>query len=77
MQYEGATGWLVGEPHSGMAAMFTMMNNARLGVGVQGVSVAEAAYQQASITPMNANRAAARWTAAPARSSIMPMCVGC
>jgi hypothetical protein len=47
MQYEGATGWLVGEPHSGMAAMFTMMNNARLGVGVQGVSVAEAAYQQA------------------------------
>ncbi len=47
MQYDGATGWLVGEPHGGMAAMFTMMNNARLGVGVQGVSIAEAAYQQA------------------------------
>ncbi len=47
MQYDGATGWLVGEPHAGMAAMFTMMNNARLGVGVQGVSIAEAAYQQA------------------------------
>ena len=47
MQYDGATGWLVGEPHKGMAAMFTMMNNARLGVGVQGVSVAEAALQQA------------------------------
>ncbi len=47
MQYDGATGWLVGEPHKGMAAMFTMMNNARLGVGVQGVSVAEAAYQHA------------------------------
>jgi len=47
MQYDGATGWLVGDPHDGMAAMFTMMNNARLGVGVQGVSIAEAAYQQA------------------------------
>jgi alkylation response protein AidB-like acyl-CoA dehydrogenase len=47
MQYEGATGWLVGEPHKGMAAMFTMMNNARLSVAVQGVGVAEAALQQA------------------------------
>ena len=47
MEYDGATGWLVGEPHRGMAAMFTMMNNARLGVGVQGLSVAEAAMQHA------------------------------
>ncbi len=47
MQYDGATGWMVGEPHKGMAAMFTMMNNARLGVGVQGVSVAEGAFQHA------------------------------
>ncbi len=47
MAYEGATGWLVGQPHGGMAAMFTMMNNARLGVGVQGIGVAEAAFQQA------------------------------
>ena len=47
MAYEGATGWLVGEPHGGMAAMFTMMNNARLGVGVQGIGVAEAATQAA------------------------------
>ena len=47
MQYDGAKGWLIGEPHKGMAAMFTMMNNARLGVGVQGISVAEAAYQHA------------------------------
>jgi hypothetical protein len=47
MQFDGATGWLVGEPNRGMAAMFTMMNNARLGVGVQGVGVAEAAFQQA------------------------------
>ena len=47
MQFDGAKGWLIGEEHKGMAAMFTMMNNARLGVGVQGVSVAEAALQQA------------------------------
>ncbi len=47
MQYDGATGWMVGAPNNGMAAMFTMMNNARLGVGVQGVGVAEAAFQQA------------------------------
>ncbi|MCF8483873.1 MAG: acyl-CoA dehydrogenase [Rhodobacteraceae bacterium] len=47
MQYDGAKGWLVGAPHKGMSAMFTMMNNARLGVGIQGVGVAEAAYQQA------------------------------
>ena len=47
MQYDGATGWLVGERHKGMAAMFTMMNNARLGVGVQGVGVAEGAMQHA------------------------------
>jgi alkylation response protein AidB-like acyl-CoA dehydrogenase len=47
MQYDGATGWLVGEANRGLAAMFTMMNNARLGVGMQGVGVAEAALQQA------------------------------
>jgi 3-(methylthio)propanoyl-CoA dehydrogenase len=43
----GATGWLIGEEHKGMAAMFTMMNNARLNVGLQGVSIAERATQQA------------------------------
>jgi alkylation response protein AidB-like acyl-CoA dehydrogenase len=48
MQYDGATGWLIGEENKGMAAMFTMMNNARLGVGVQGVSVADAAAQHAT-----------------------------
>jgi alkylation response protein AidB-like acyl-CoA dehydrogenase len=47
MQYDAAKGWLVGAPHKGMAAMFTMMNNARLGVGMQGVAVAEAALQLA------------------------------
>ncbi|HXQ50563.1 MAG TPA: acyl-CoA dehydrogenase [Stellaceae bacterium] len=43
----GATGWLVGEPHRGLHAMFTMMNRARLDVGLQGVAIAERAYQQA------------------------------
>ena len=48
MSFEGARGWLVGGEHKGMAAMFTMMNAARLGVGMQGVAVAEAALQQAA-----------------------------
>ena len=47
MSFEGARGWLVGHENGGMAAMFTMMNNARLGVGAQGIGVAEAAYQHA------------------------------
>ncbi|MGR3372408.1 acyl-CoA dehydrogenase [Pseudooceanicola nanhaiensis] len=47
MQFDGAKGWLVGEAHKGMAAMFTMMNNARLGVGVQGIGAADGAYQHA------------------------------
>ena len=47
MQYDGATGWLIGEPHDGMRAMFTMMNNARLGVGGQGIGAAEGAFQHA------------------------------
>ncbi len=47
MNYDGATGWLVGEPHRGLPAMFTMMNTARLYVGVQGLGVGEAAYQNA------------------------------
>ncbi|MEH6651641.1 MAG: acyl-CoA dehydrogenase [Motiliproteus sp.] len=44
----GAIGYLVGEEHQGLACMFTMMNNARLTVGLQGVAVAERAYQQAN-----------------------------
>ena len=43
----GAIGWLVGEENRGLAAMFTMMNNARLAVGIQGVAIAEAATQKA------------------------------
>jgi hypothetical protein len=48
MNYDGATGWLLGDLHKGMRAMFTMMNEARLGVGLQGYAVAEAAYQNAA-----------------------------
>ncbi len=47
MNYDGATGWLLGDMHKGMRAMFTMMNEARLGVGMQGLAQAEAAYQNA------------------------------
>ncbi|MEO0814866.1 MAG: acyl-CoA dehydrogenase family protein, partial [Myxococcota bacterium] len=47
MSLEGAKGFLVGEPHKGMRAMFTMMNEARLYVGLEGVSLAEPAYQTA------------------------------
>lgn len=47
MDYNNAKGWLVGGEHEGMKCMFTMMNNARLGVAVQGVGIAEAATQSA------------------------------
>ena len=48
LNYDGATGWLVGEPEKGLAAMFIMMNAARLGVGLQGVAQGEVAYQNAA-----------------------------
>ena len=47
MNYDGARGWLLGDLHKGMRAMFTMMNEARLGVGLQGYAVAVPAYQNA------------------------------
>ncbi|GJE15053.1 MULTISPECIES: acyl-CoA dehydrogenase C-terminal domain-containing protein [Methylobacterium] len=47
MSFDDATGWLVGEPHKGMRAMFTMMNSERLSVGIQGLGAGEAAYQGA------------------------------
>lgn len=47
MDYSGATGWLIGQPNRGLACMFTMMNAARLNVGLEGVAVGEAAYQVA------------------------------
>jgi alkylation response protein AidB-like acyl-CoA dehydrogenase len=47
INFDDSTGWLVGEPHKGMAAMFTMMNTERVSVGIQGLGVGEAAYQSA------------------------------
>lgn len=47
LNYDGAKGWMVGEENKGLAAMFIMMNAARLGVGIQGLSQAEVAYQNA------------------------------
>ena len=47
MNFDGATGWLVGEANRGLAAMFTMMNYERLSIGIQGIGCAEASYQNA------------------------------
>ena len=44
---KGAVGWLIGEEHRGLACMFTMMNNARLAIGLEGIGIAEAAFQKA------------------------------
>src|SRR6187401_732318 len=48
MNYDAATGFLIGEENRGLAAMFTMMNEARLGVGLQGLALSEVAYQNAA-----------------------------
>jgi alkylation response protein AidB-like acyl-CoA dehydrogenase len=47
INFDAATGWLVGEPHKGMRAMFVMMNSERLSVGTQGLGIGEIAYQSA------------------------------
>ena len=47
MNFDGAEGYLLGEPHKGLQALFVMMNSARLGVGVQGLGLSERAYQNA------------------------------
>jgi len=49
MNYDGARGWVIGEENRGLNAMFTMMNEARLGVGLQGLALSEVAYQNAVI----------------------------
>jgi acyl-CoA dehydrogenase len=49
MNYDGATAFLIGEENRGLNAMFTMMNEARLGVGVQGLALSEVAYQNAAV----------------------------
>ena len=47
MNFDGAEGWMIGQPNKGLAAMFTMMNTARLAVGLQGLGLTERAYQNA------------------------------
>ncbi|WP_248768041.1 acyl-CoA dehydrogenase C-terminal domain-containing protein [Pseudomonas sp. MWU12-2345] len=47
MNFDGASGWLIGEANKGLAAMFTMMNYERLSIGIQGIGCAEASYQNA------------------------------
>src|SRR4029078_6163927 len=49
MNYDDATGWLVGEANRGLNAMFVMMNEARLGVGMQGLAMSEVPYQNAAL----------------------------
>ena len=70
----GATGFLIGEENKGMACMFTMMNQARLAVGLQGVAIAERATQQAMPYARERKQGARRHHA---RSSIIPTCSAC
>ncbi|MBB5745866.1 acyl-CoA dehydrogenase [Brevundimonas variabilis] len=62
MQYEGATAELVGRPNEGLAHMFTMMNAARVGVGVEGVGIAEMAYQHALAYALDRRQGRSIWT---------------
>jgi alkylation response protein AidB-like acyl-CoA dehydrogenase len=62
MLYEGAHAELVGQPNNGLAHMFTMMNAARLAVGVQGVAIAERAYQQALAFALERRQGRSAWT---------------
>ena len=64
MLFEGAAAELVGAPHQGLAAMFVMMNAARLQVGVQGVGIAERAYQQALAFSLERKQGRSAWTGA-------------
>ncbi len=62
IQYEGATAELVGRPNEGLAHMFTMMNAARVGVGVEGVGIAEMAYQHALAYALDRRQGRSIWT---------------
>jgi hypothetical protein len=73
MGYEGAEGELVGAPHQGLALMFTMMNAARLNVGVQGIGVSERAYQQARDYAQERRQGRSMWSDdVPARLVDLP-----
>jgi len=66
MNFDGATGWLVGEPNAGLAAMFIMMNAARLSCGNQGLAQAELAYQGAVAYTLERRQGRAPGSDAPA-----------
>ncbi len=67
----GAIGWLIGEENKGLACMFTMMNNARLGVALQGVAIADRAYQQALKYAQERRQGKAPGSTAPGMSPIV------
>ena len=77
LSFDDATGWLIGEPNKGMQAMFTMMNNERLAVGIQGLGVAEAAYQSAVFYALDRQqgRGAAGRAGAPTGAAADPIIV--
>ncbi len=83
MNFDGATGWLVGEPHQGLKAMFAMMNAERIAVGIQGLAIAEASYQNAVAYARERLQGRAPKGAAesakspPIRSSCTPTCGAC
>ncbi|NLR95237.1 acyl-CoA dehydrogenase [Rhizobium sp. P38BS-XIX] len=68
---KGAVAWLVGEENKGLACMFTMMNNARLAVGIQGVAIAEAATQKAIVYARERTQGRAPGTTSPGMSPII------
>jgi alkylation response protein AidB-like acyl-CoA dehydrogenase len=76
---DGAIGYLIGEENAGMRYMFTMMNNARLGVGVEGLGLAERATSRRWPTRRSASRAGrpARPRREVVRSSSTPTCAAC
>ena len=82
LNLDGAVGTLVGQPHKGLAAMFVMMNAARLGVGNQSLGLTEVAYQNAVAyakdrLQMRSLSDRRRPTSRPTRSSCTPMCARC
>ena len=80
MTTSGAVGWLVGEEHQGMRAMFTMMNAARLAVAVQSTGIAEAGYQKAVAYAgerLQGREVGGDGAPARHRSSCTPTCAAC
>ena len=75
MHFDDAQSWLVGQPHSGMKAMFTMMNAARLGVGMQGLGVAEIAYQSAAAYAKDRRQGKSLNKGEPSREAADPIIV--